>query len=139
MTWAPKETQITVFELLSTDSALQTLLGGVVGDTKIYDTVPDNKAYPYVVLHILPWTDRGNHTLEGLDSEFQINVWTQERGNLQVQNIQNRIDELLHKAEPCIDGWNITGLRRSFIDIVMQEDNITRQGIQRFHLMIGES
>ena len=135
MTWAPTEAQKSIFEVLSTDSALTTLLGGA----KVYDNVPDNTAYPYVVLYILPFIDRGNHTLEGLECELQVSVWHQERGNLPIQNIQKRIDELLHLAEPCIDGWNITGLRRTFVDIVTDTDNITKQGIQRFKLMIGEA
>lgn len=139
MTWGPTESQKSIYEVLSEDTALQTLLGGTPSDTKIYDTVPDNKAYPYVVMYILPFNDRGNHTKEGLEVELQITVWNRERGYLPVQDIQKRIDELLHKANPCIDGWNIISLRRTVIDIQTEPDNITRQGIQRFRLMIGES
>lgn len=140
MTWAPQEAQKSFFALLAGDAALVALLGGtLVTNPKVFDTVPDNTPYPYVTLYILPFTDRGNHTLEGLDAEFQVSVWGQERGNKQVQEIQKRIDELIHKQSPCIDGWNIVGLRRTLIDIILLDDNITRQGVQRFHLMVGES
>lgn len=135
MTWAPTEAQKTIYEVLSGDATLTTLLGGA----KIYDTVPDDMPYPYVVLYIMPLEDRGCHTLEGFESEFQISVWSQERGNLPIQNIQKRIDELLHKSEPCIDGWNILSLRRTVVDIQIEDDNITRHGIQRFKILIGEA
>ncbi len=111
------------------------------GVQKVFDFVPDNTPYPYIVLQVLPWTDRGSHTYEGLECEFQITTWYRApgRGNLQVQNIQKRIDELLHKAEPCIEGWNIVSLRRTFVDILTDDDNVTKQGIQRFNLLTGEA
>lgn len=113
----------------------------VRGVQKVFDFVPDNTEYPYVVMQILPWNDRGNHTKEGLSCEFQITTWYRSpgKGNLQVQTIQKRIDELLHKAEPCIDGWNIIGLRRTIIDILTNDDNVTKQGIQKYNLLIGEA
>lgn len=146
MTWAPKETQIAIFGVLGGDSTLVGLLGGSAlpgGDPKVYDFVPDNKAFPYVTLQILPWNDRGNHTDEGLECELQINVYHQPtatnpgRGNKTVQTIQARIDDLLHKQSFCIDGWNILGLRRTFVDILTDPDNVTKHGIQRFKLLLG--
>jgi len=146
VTWAPKETQIAIFTQLGTDTTLVGLLGGTVapgGDPKVYDFVPDNKSFPYVTLQILPWKDRGNHTDEGLECELQINVFHQPtttnpvRGNKTVQAIQARIDELLHKQSFCIDGWNILGLRRTFVDILTDPDNVTKHGIQRFKLLVG--
>lgn len=137
MTWAPTETQKTIYTLLGADSALTALLGA----NKIFDHVPDNAAYPFVKLRIKPWTDRGNHTLEGLSCELQIDVWYQapNRGDLKVQLIQKRIDELLHSVNIEIDGWNVISLRRAFIDVLTEPDNVTLHGVQKFNLMIGEA
>lgn len=148
-TWAPQEVQKEIYLLLSNDDDMIDLLGGDSGtdDTtdKIFDYVPDNEDTPYVVLKILPWLDRGNHSFDGMECEFQISVWYQpgegnntNRGNKPVQEIQERIDALLHKTELCVDGWNSLQLRRSYIDIETQDDNVTKHGIQRFTLMIGE-
>ena len=136
ITYAPTETQKAVFTLLNLDTTLQTLLGS----NKIYDHVPDNSPYPYVTIRIKPWEDRGNHDFEGLSCQLSINVWYREdgRGDLEVQKIQKRIDELMHSQDICIEGWNIVSLRRSTIDILDEPDGVTKHGIQIFNLLIGE-
>jgi len=145
VTWGPQETQIKIYEILSTDADLQILLGGdghlpTPTNTKVFDRVRNEQAFPFITIGDMAWQDRGNHTHEGLRAEITINVWYREpgAGRKQVQLIQKRIDELLHKSEPCIEGWNIVGFRRSSINILMDPDNITLHGIQKFNLMIGE-
>lgn len=136
MTWAPQELQKILYTTLNGDTTLQTLLGGV---NKVYDHVPQDSVYPYITLQPLPFTDRGNFTFEGFSCEYQINVWYRApgRGMKSVQDIQARIDALLHKVSLCVDSWNVVNTRRTFIDIVVQDDNVTLQGIQRFNLLLG--
>jgi len=137
MTWAPTKTQEAFFNALNGDTTLQTLLGGA---GKIFDSVPDNTAFPYVVLNIKPWTDRGNHVSEGLTADPIIHVFYQSpnRGDLKVQNIQARIDALIHKIDISITGWTIISLRRTTLDILIDPDNVTLHGIQIYKLLIGE-
>lgn len=146
MTWAPQETQIAVYNILKADSALMVLLGTTVGGTqKVFDFVPDNTAFPFLVMEPKPWEDRGNYTTEGLSAELWIHTWYQPgqsgsftgRGDKQVQLIQSRIDQLLHKQPLSISGWNTLILRRSLVDIVVDPDNVTRHGIQKFKLFLG--
>lgn len=147
--FAPEEVQKEVYLRLAQDAYLIDLLGedsGTVSEsTKVLDFVPDNTSYPYITLYILPFTPRDNATFDGLECEFQIDVWYQPgttgntgRGNKPVHQIQKRVDTLLHNYKLCIDGWNTLQLRRTFIDIATQDDNVTKQGIQRFNLLIGE-
>lgn len=149
MTWAPLECQKEVYLKIAQDDEIIDLLGGDSEtdsiSTKVFDFVPDNTLTPYITIYILPFTDRGNATYQGLEVEFQINVHYRPgegsntaRGNLPVHLIQKRIDELLHNKELCIDGWNSLQLRRSLITIETADDNVTKHGIQRFNLLIGE-
>jgi len=138
--FAPLEVQAEIFAVLNADAELTTLLGA----NKVFDFVPDKKAFPYVTINALPFTERDNATYDGLECEFQINVWYQpgktgqtSRGNKPVQLIQKRIDELLQLRSLCVNGWNVLQLRRTFIDILVESDNVTRQGIQRFKLFLG--
>jgi Protein of unknown function (DUF3168) len=139
MTWAPTETQKTIYEILSTDVALQTLLGGTVSNNKIYDSVPDESPYPYVKLSIKPTLDRGNHDWDGVSIEYVIDVWYRApgQGDLKVQQIQSRIDELLHNTDICIDGWEIIVHRRSSVNILDEPDGRTKHGVQSFKLFLG--
>lgn len=146
--WAPLEAQTEIYTILSADDDIIDLLGedsgSVATSTKVFDFVPDKKPFPYITLNILPFVQRDNATNDGLECEFQINVWYSPgtstnagRGNKKVQLIQKRIDELLQHRSVCINGWNTLQLRRSFIDILTEEDNVTKQGVQRFKLFLG--
>ena len=138
MLWAPQKTQEVIYTLLSADTQLQTLLGGT---GKIFDFVPDKQPFPFITIGAGVWTDRGNETYEGWENDLQIHVWYRApgRGRLKVQEIQKRVDELLHRQDPCIEDWSIIVLRRKFVDIIVDDDNVTLHGIQNFKLMIGES
>lgn len=136
MTWAPTETQKAIYDVLSNDSDLIDLLGGA---NRVFNYVPDNTTYPYVRFDVLPFEIRDNYTWDGLEVEFQVSSFARALGDKQVQDIQKRIDELIHKANLTIDGWNIISLRRTIITIETEDDNKTKMGIQRFKLMIGES
>lgn len=146
MSWAPQQVQISIYNRLTADSALMVLLGTTVAGTqKVFDHVPDNTDFPFVVIESKPWEDRGSHNTEGLSSEFAIHSWYQPgtsgftgRGDKQIQLIQQRIDQLLHKYALVISGWNNLGLRRSVINILTEPDNVTKHGIQNFKLLIGE-
>lgn len=139
MAFGPQEVQKTIFTILSTDATLQAALGGTLADPRVYDFVPQEKSYPYVTIEIGPVTDRGSTTTEGLALEPQINVWHRAPGNKPVQDLQKIIDGLLHNKDICIDGFDLIVMRRSLIDLLTDPDSVTRHGVQRFKLFIGEN
>ncbi len=140
LTWGPTAVQAAIYGILSNDATLASLLGA---GRRIFDFVPDNQVFPYVVLQIKPWKDRGNQTWNGLDSRLVIETWYQpatgDRGDLGVQTIQNRIDQLLHTIDIQIDGWSVVVFRREMVNVITEPDNVTKHGIQRFKLFIGEN
>jgi len=138
MSWAPLEAQKAIFTKLTGDTALATLLGASQSVQKVFDFVPDNTPYPYITISPKPFTERGNHTKEGWACEFQINVYHQVRGDKTVQSIQARVNDLLNDQSLSVSGWNVLGCRRTFVDILTLEDNVTKMGIQRFNLLLGE-
>jgi hypothetical protein len=137
MTWAPKELQKTLWTELTSDPVLMGLVTGV------YDSayVPQDEAFPYVTIGDATFTDRSSHTHRGFEAELTIHVWDQSdnRGRKKVQEIQAEIDRLLHTVNICIDGWNIINFRQIFVEVIVDADNVTMHGIQRFNLMIGEA
>ena len=137
MTWAPKETQKTIYETLTTDLVLMALISGVFDSA----SVPQGQVFPYVTIGENPFAERSNHTTRGFSSEITIHVWYRDpsRGRKPVQEIQAEIDRLLDQQSVCIDGWNIINLRSTFIDVIIDTDNVTLHGIQKFNLLIGEA
>jgi hypothetical protein len=140
MTWAPTETQKTVYETLQNDAALLTLLGATPLIQKVFDHVPDNSPYPYLKIAIKPMTDRANESWDGVVVQVQVSIWYQADGlgDLKVQQLQKRVDELLHDVSICIDGWNIISNRRTTANILDEPDGRTKQGIQIFNYLLGE-
>lgn len=141
MTWAPQEVQKTLVSILSGDAQLQTLIGGTLADKRVYDFVPQAKTYPYITVEVGPMTDRGNTTNEGWSGEPQINIWYREpgRGRKRVQEIQARVDALIHNVDNCFEGWNVIVCRRTLVDTILEPDGITYHGVQRFRLFLGEA
>lgn len=141
MKWAPQSTQKTIYDLLTGDAQLQTLIGATLTDKKVYDFVPDNQPFPFITIGQGQWQNRGNEDFQGVEVDMEIHVWyrSPNRGRLKVQEIQKRIDELLHRQDPCIEDWNIIALNRKFVDILIEDDNVTLHGVQIFNLKIGES
>lgn len=144
MTWAPAETQSAIFTALRNDGSLSSLIGQDSTVQKVFDHVPQGTNYPFVVMQINPWEDRGNHTGEGLSAVLTMHVWYQPgagsntgRGDKQTQLIQKRIDELIHKGQFQISGWRIVCCRRITVDIIPEPDNVTRHGVQQFKLFLG--
>lgn len=137
MTWAPQELQKTLWTELTADTALMALVTGVFDSA----AVPQNEVFPYVTIGEATFTDRSSHTHRGFAAEVTIHVWDQSdnRGRKKVQEIQAQIDRLLHTVNICIDGWNIINFRQVFVEVIVDADNVTMHGIQRFNLMIGEA
>lgn len=137
MTWAPLESQKTIYEILSLDPVLITLINGVFDSTN----VPQDSVFPYIAIGEVSFTDRSNHTHRGFAAEMTIHVWDQSenRGRKKVQQIQAEIDRLLHTVNICIDGWNIINFRQVFVEVIVDADNVTMHGIQKFNLLIGEA
>jgi len=139
MTWAPQESQIALFNKLNGDATLTSLIGA----NRIFDHVPQNQAFPFIQIEVKPFEDRGNYTFEGLKADLFVHVWYQPgsastgRGDKQVQLIQKRVDELLHKKELPVVGWSTLLLRRSLIDILTDPDGVTKHGVQQFKLFLG--
>lgn len=145
MTWAPQETQISIYNLFANDGSLSVLLNPDGGTTsKIFDHVPDGQPFPFISMDITPFRDRGSYTNEGWLGEIWIHSWYQAGqnsvtglGKKQVQLIQARVDRLLHNTYLAISGWRNLNLRRAMVNVMQDPDNVTMHGIQQFKIMLG--
>ena len=137
MTWAPQESQKTIYEVLTADAPLMALISGAFDSTN----VPQGQAFPYITIGETTFSDRSSHTHRGFTADMIIHVWDQSdnRGRKKVQSIQAEIDRLLHTVNICIDGWNIINFRQVSVEVIVDADNVTMHGIQKFNLLIGEA
>lgn len=133
------------FVITSNTTGVTITVASVTPTQKIFDFVPQDTAFPYVVMQVKPWTDRGNATAEGFECVLSVHVWYQPgkgttlgHGDYRIQRIQKRIDELIHSKPIAIAGWRNILLRRVLIDTLTDPDNVTKHGIQQFKLYLAE-
>lgn len=110
-----------------------TLMGLVEG---IYDDVPQDTDYPYVVIGEETTLNNGSKTLDGLEHTLTLHVWSRYRGLKETKQIMERIYALLHTYDLAVTGASLVNLRQEFSSTFVDADGLTRHGVIRFRAMV---
>ena len=126
--------QKAVFALLDGDSTLDAL----IGNNRIFDRVPDEQAFDYVVIGGFTASDLSTFGKLIEDVTFQIDVWSQKGGKKTCALIQDRLDTLVNRAslDLSADGFRLLSVLREFRESLLDPDGLTYHGIQRFRAMV---
>tara|TARA_R100001510_G_scaffold21831_1_gene19115 strand:+ start:469 stop:876 length:408 start_codon:yes stop_codon:yes gene_type:complete len=127
--------QTAIFSLLSGDSTLD----GLIGNNRIYDEVPQNSAYPYVVIGEETTIDAGTKDKDAQEFTQTIHIWSRYRGSKQTKEIAQRIYTLLHNVAISVSGASFVNSRNEFFTILLDDDGLTRHGVMRFRVVIFDS
>ena len=68
-----------------------------------YDFVPDDALLPFITLGNTITEDIGNKTQDDTKIEIQINIWSEYKGKYQINNIAERIINLITSTEGYLD------------------------------------
>lgn len=126
----------------SPELAFQTYLGTqIAAALASYSPVPvvtahpaPNQALPYV--HIGE-SDTEDHPA-GQHITVVVHTWSETEGPHQCKEIQQRMREALHPVPGgpaiagAVSGWQLTCIRETFADVVLDPDERTHHGVQRF-------
>lgn len=137
MTDFARDLQGAIYSKLNTDPVLSDLLESGGG---VYSEVPDDNAYPYVVLgdeNIEAWNTKTNIGYRGA---VNIHVWTQDQstaGTGPVKAICDRIRRVLDDTDLKIP--RVTQVAFRWVDQELQrmDDNKTYNGILEFNFIFG--
>lgn len=115
--------QAAVHTMLTQDDALMEMVQGV------YDYVPQNASFPYVV-----WEDSqarrwGNAEQEGIEQVLTLHVYSRGAGRKEAGDILHRLHELLHHAAPDVEGYELISLKLRSVRIELAKDGLTYQGV----------
>mgnify|MGYP001384891170 FL=1 len=127
--------QTAIYTLLSGDSTLD----GLVGNNRIYDEVPQNSAYPYVVIGEETTIDASTKDKDAQEFTQTIHIWSRYRGSKQTKEIAQRIYTLLHNVAISVSGASFVNSRNEFFTILLDDDGLTRHGVMRFRVVIFDS
>lgn len=117
-----------LFETLTADSALTGLLGGA----KIYDDVPRDTEFPYLVFGQSLQREWSTGTDDAAEHLFTLHVWSRANGRRETHEIMDVIRGRLQDAVLTLDDHRLINLRHEFSDARRGSDGETYQGILRY-------
>jgi hypothetical protein len=127
--------QTILYSTLNGDSTLD----GIVGNNRIFDNVPQDTDYPYVVIGNINVINRGTKSLDGNEYNVDIDVWSTYRGKKEISDAMERIYELLHDTTYTVSGANmVISQVRNTITLV-ENDGITRHGVLSLSVIVYDS
>ena len=122
--------QQAIFTVLTGDSTLSGKVQGVL------DNVPDEQAFPYIVIGAAVATPDDTHDHEGWQIVCPIDTWSQARGNKEVESIQADLDRLLHHQVLPVSGATWIYSRCDYAEPIRDPDGITRHMNARYRIWV---
>ena len=107
--------------------------------TGVFDDVPENTAYPYVVIGEETATNIDTKDKDAHEHTLTIHVWSQYRGRKEIKNIMSSVYTTLHNASITVSGSSLVNIRHEFENTLTEADGITRHGVMRFRAVVFDS
>lgn len=99
--------QKAIFQTLNSDTQLTT----IIGSNQIFDHQITKADPPHIVLTNWQVSDWSTSSEDGEEHRFSVEIWSDEKGKKQVQEIAEIVISLLHDQSPQIDNSHIVNLR----------------------------
>tara|TARA_R110000796_G_scaffold251125_2_gene381799 strand:+ start:1310 stop:1717 length:408 start_codon:yes stop_codon:yes gene_type:complete len=127
--------QTIIYSTLSASSALDSL----IGDNKIFDNIPQDTSYPYVVIGNDSSVNTGTKTLDGNEYSVDIEVWSQYRGKKEIKDAMEIIYGLFHNVNYAVSGANMVVSQVRNVQSLIESDGITRHGMISLSVIVYDN
>ena len=117
---------------LSGDAALQALLGD---PARIFDQVPQDSAFPYLVIGEDTTGPFDTKTESGMEHRLTIHSWSRYRGLKETKQLMAAVTDALDGASLSVSGHELVLIRQEFGATFLDPDGLTRHGVQRFRAL----
>lgn len=108
--------------------------------TKVSDHVPQEVAYPYVVIGELVDTPFDNDDDQRMsNASLTVHSYSREWGRKETHDIQAEITNTLHRATLAASGFNFVSIDHEQSQSFTDADGITRHGIVEFKIIMTEA
>jgi len=106
----------------------------------VYDEVPENAAFPFLVLSDGMETPQDVFSEKGRLTIFNIHIWSMAQGMEEMEVLFNRVDELLHynSALPAMPGYVFIYGKRDTMTVQRDTDGLTRHLVARYVFLSEE-
>ncbi len=120
--------QKATYQALKADSALTSLLGA----NWLYDDVPQDAEFPYVVIDQMRLNDWSTGSERGSEHILMLHIWSRYRGKREIHEIADAIRVALDDVELTLDDNRLINLTHQYSDLKRDEDGETWHGVMRF-------
>lgn len=135
---------MTVSSHTDLQGALFATLSGAIflnaAEVPVYDYVPHEATnFPYINLgeiEVLPWDTKNK---DGQEHLVTIHSWSQYRGYKELKDVMDGVRNLLHHSNITVSRHQVVLIRCDFEQTMLDPDNITRHGVQRFRVLTMEA
>ena len=124
--------QQAVYGALIGDATVQGLLGS---SARVYDHVPQGSPFPYLVIGAVSAAPFDTKTESGLDQTLTIHTWSRYRGLKETKDVMAAVLAVLDGQSLAVSGHTLVLLRFEFATTVIDNDGLTRHGVQRFRAL----
>lgn len=105
--------------------------------TGVFDDVPQNYTqFPYVTIGEAQHNDWSTDTESGHEVTCVIHTWSRQTGRAQTKLIQGAIYDALHRATLTHDDVHFIDCQFLMSESFIDQDGLTRHGIQQFKILI---
>lgn len=104
----------------------------------VYDDVPEDTSYPYVNIGEATSNQWDSKTFNGFETSIVIHSWSRYSGRKEIKEIMGTIYDILHDQSITVTGYNTVLCLFEFSETFLEDDGVTRHGVQRFNLIINE-
>ncbi len=119
--------QKTVYSALAADAPLTILIGEA-----LYDHVPQNAAFPYVVIDQMQVRDWSTGTERGSEHVLMLHIWSRYDGKREAYEVADAVREVLDGAELTLADNRLINLAHQYSDLKLDPDGETYHGVMRF-------
>ncbi|MEM8749414.1 MAG: DUF3168 domain-containing protein [Pseudomonadota bacterium] len=109
-----------------------TTLTEIVGTNKVFDTVPERVAPPYVVVGRTTTSDWSTATEGGEAITLFIHTWSRASNSEENDRMQEAIKQSLSAIQPALDGHHLVNLRFEYAETRRDRVSAYLHGVARF-------
>lgn len=123
--------QAAVYQCLQNNANLAILVGD-----RIYDSVPQTTAFPYVTIGEDIHTAWDTNYELGSSASITIHTWSRYRGVKETKEIQGLIYAALNRTTLTADDYDIISVDSEGSQSFLDADGLTRHGVSTFRVLI---
>jgi hypothetical protein len=123
--------QVAIFDALKADATLAGFIGA-----RVYDSVPEGAAFPYVTVGDGQVVGDDNECADGSEVFFQCHAWSRATGYPEVKKIAAALRSALRSATLTLAGFDVGLVEFTQTQFLKDPDGLTSHAVVEFRFLI---